>query len=228
MIKYFKMHFVNLKIRIIAIFILFLQIGISILFLKSDSSSVDDLFMLDFNEYFKKIIFVNKILMFLFLSVLIYDHNNSLHIPKIVSTGRFKYFLYKLLFFILFTFYFYLIMIISNIIMSISFVRHFNLDLNILLSLFKPMIDFILFIFILLIFIRSDNRTFTFLIVPLFTLLGIIYSDYNDLISFYKYLIPISNSPIYETYSGYLYLIFYFIILFSVYTLKSNFEDIKY
>ena len=88
MIKYFRMHFINFKIRIVSIFILILQIGISLLFLKSDGSNIDDLFMLDFNEYFRKIIFINKILMFLLISILIYDHNNSLHIPEIIEAKK--------------------------------------------------------------------------------------------------------------------------------------------
>ncbi len=228
MIKYFRMHFINFKIRMVSIFILILQIGISLLFLKLDGSNIDDLFMLDINEYFRKIIFINKILMFLFISILIYDHNNSLHIPEIIRVGRFKYFLNKLLFFLFYIFYFYLAIIISNIVMSVFFIKEFNLNLEIILNLFKPLIDFTIFIFIALIFIKSNNRTFTFLIVPLFVILGIVYTDYKDLISFYKYLIPISNSSIYEVYNGYIYLLFYFLILFFIYILKSNLEDIKY
>lgn len=228
MINYFIEHFLHKKMQIILISI-FIVIGL-LFFSMTDPLTPNNYFYLDLenykiNYYYK----TNQILNYVFLfviSVILIDHDREFLKPLLVRKGRFLVAFYKLIFYGLILLWLYLVIFSLQILIPSILTVYYNFELSLFKETVLIVINGYLVMLFLLIIVKKNFRPVTFFILILFLVVILIFEDNQNGLLFLGYLLPLSNSFLYQTKFGYLYLSFYFIILIIVYFLVELKRDI--
>lgn len=230
MLRYFRSSIINIKNIIVIVLFILLTITMTLAFMNLGEPYIEKVsFASLYNESYKdKILLASKILMFSFIGIMTFDHDSKSHIPIIVKKGRIKFYLSKLIFWIIFNLIIYLVMFSIVLISSRLFAVFFSISKDFLLGYLRGFFDVLLLTLLILTFIRDDTKAFTFIFVGVFLALLLLFKSFGNELFIYKYLIPISESPIYKSAKGYMFFIPYILSFITIYFLKVSFEQIKF
>ena len=189
-----------------------------------------DLISLNGSEYAHQLnlemIKIINYLMLVSITIYFYFIENNEDISLVVSKGRSRVFLTKYIFFniffvLLYCFYYLIYLVLASFIF-----KYFDMSLDFIILYFKNYLSIFLFINLLFILIKKDNKLLSVLVLLLWVLLQHIIFDYKEYLLFYKYLIPIYETGIYSNFLGYIYYGLFNLSLFLIFFLKKSYETI--
>lgn len=229
MIRYFKNSIISIKNIVVISLFLILSFVISFAFMNLGDPDIHKIAFTNlYNKaYIRRIITYSKILIFIFMGIIMFDHDTKYHIPILVSKGRFKFYFSKLIFWLIFNLGLYIVMFILILLASHFFAPFFMITTEFIFGFIKGIFDVFLLTILIITFIRDDIKSFTFIFIGLFIALLVLFKTYSNKLYFYKYLIPISESPIYNSIIGYIFFIPYFIGCVIIYFIKTLFEQVR-
>ncbi len=226
MIKYFFNHFFHLRVRIIILIVIFLITGLAFAMASPFTNQAElylDFKQYNINYYHKMYLIIKYILMFT-ISLVLIDHDAIFLKPLISYFGRTKISVIKLFFYCFVLLWLITIIFAITLLIPFLFTPYFAFDSNNFIDYLKLIPDSIIMCLLLLIIVRDNRKSLGFLLLIFIVVITFIQEDSNYF--WIIYLLPLSNSLIYESTLGLYYLIGYIVLLIWFYSLVFHRENI--
>lgn len=226
MIKYFFVNFFHKRVQILTIIIFILITSLAI-GLANPLASENEVFlnMNGFNiDYHQKVGIIIKYILMFSISLILVDHDAIFIKPLISYFGRFKVSLYKLVFYLIITIF--LIVVVYAIVINVGFIvtPYYKFNFYYLTEYIKIGVDMLILTLILLIIVRDNRKSLSFLSLIVLIIITFIQEDFQLL--WLSYLMPLSSSSIYQTTNYVWYLIIYILGLIFLYFIVFLHENI--